>query len=266
MLMNKLHSLIIGIISLSLLGCYSEYRMQERSPAQAVEKTVDSTVPYRETEPKGGAAPSAAVPAPSTPKPPPTPPRIDFTPDGIQKAPAQNTLGAQAESIVRQLFSASMVFSVPTEVNIEEDAKVQLIIDPSKEVADIEKNITVKGAKTGQTIKISKVIIASISAPNFDVTQVTPEEQVISSDSPTEWLWSLKPKTTGEHSVNVTITAIVSVDGKERKHHIKTFDKTVTVVVKPQQVATSWAEDNWEWLFSTLVIPIGAWAWNKKQT
>lgn len=171
----------------------------------------------------------------------------------------------QEDTVTNQLYSAAMAFSAPDRANVKEDITIQLLVDPSKEVKELENSLTEPGVRRGAEIKISKVIIATLSAPDFAIEKITPEEQAIAQSAPTEWLWTLIPKSVGSNEVKLTITAIVKVDGKEYKYHIKTYEKTIVIVVKPQQVIYDWLAKYWQWLFTTLLLPLGLYLYKRRK-
>jgi hypothetical protein len=167
-----------------------------------------------------------------------------------------------SENVSSQLYKANMVYSVPQVANIKDVIKVQLLIDPRKGLQELINSITVNGNSTGKNIKVSKIVVAKIVAPNFTVTPITAEEQILSNET-TEWLWSLEPKSSGKHEVNVSITAVIEVGDKSAKHHIKTFDSTVNVVITATQLLSDWLTKYWQWLATTLLLPGIVWTWKK---
>jgi hypothetical protein len=204
-------------------------------------------------------APASAAPI-QVPQSSPSQPNPNLYRDGYTES---NKSTQRADTVINQLYSAAMAFSAPDKANVKEDITIQLLVDPSKEVKELENSLTEPGVRRGAEIKISKVIIATLSAPDFTIEKVTPEEQAVAQTAPTEWLWTITPKSTGKNEVKLTITAVVKVDGKEYKYHIKTYEKTIVIVVKPQQVIYDWLAKYWQWLFSTLLLPLGLWLYKR---
>lgn len=169
------------------------------------------------------------------------------------------------DEVAKQLFTASMAFTAPDNANIKETVKAQLLINPTADLDALEKQLSVKGNKSSQRIKVSKIIIANISAPNFEVDNVTPEEQAITQDDTTEWLWNLTPKSTGLHTVDLSVTAVVKVDNDSTTHHIRTFTKSVKIEITPKQVMSNWFDKYWQWSFTTLILPLVLWYYKKKK-
>lgn len=162
----------------------------------------------------------------------------------------------KTEIISKRLFRASLAFVMKDNANIDEDIKAQLLIDPREKLKELEKKLTVEGAKFSHTVRVAKIVKANIIAPNFDIIKITEEEQVLSDTEPTQWLWKLSPKTSGKHEVNLTVTAILMVDGRETKHHLKTFEKVVTVEITNSQRIIKWLIENWKWVISSLIVPL----------
>jgi len=158
-----------------------------------------------------------------------------------------------------QLTTASMAFNVIDKANIEDVIKVQLLINPVKAVEDLKKELTVAGKTTTAQVKISKIVIASLAAPSFKITKITPEQQILIENGTTEWLWKLEPTEVGNHEIEVTITAVIKIDGDSTTHHIRTYDHTIKVEITPKQLVDGWFKAHWEWLFSTLLFPLGIW-------
>lgn len=166
------------------------------------------------------------------------------------------------QTVTSQLYKASAVFTVPNKANINEDIKAQLIIDPNKTIDELKKSVTGQ-IQSAETIKVSKIVIAKIEAPDFIVTNLTTNEQALSDTDKTEWLWSLRPKTPGLHEINLTITAEITIDSKFSKYHIRTFDKQVMIEITPLQIVESWWSKYWQWVMSTLILPLAAFIYKK---
>lgn len=162
----------------------------------------------------------------------------------------------EPNDVITNLFNASLAFAIRDRANINEDIKAQLLIDAKKEITQLEKELTVEGNSITKQIQVSKIIIAKLVAPDFEVTAITPEEQLLSLNSTTEWLWILNPKSHGIFEVNLSVIAILNVNGRESKHHLKTFDKTIVIEISQKQILQQWLNKNWQWITSTLIIPL----------
>ena len=171
----------------------------------------------------------------------------------------------QTHDIVRQLFKASMAFAVPEQANIDDNIRAELLIDPLKTGEELEAQLSDKGRKFHDTVMVSHIIRATLVAPDFKVTSVTPEEQALSYSDSTQWKWILEPTAPGSYTVDLTITALVSVGDKSSLHTLKTYNKTLNVEITPKQEASQWLEKYWQWLFSTLLLPLAIWVYKSKK-
>lgn len=180
-----------------------------------------------------------------------------------EKANQASNNTSKEDKITSQLYAASMAFSAPETANVREHITIQLLLDPSKDLKELESKLSEPGKKTSTKVSISQIVVASLSAPDFIIEQVTPEEQAVAQSVPTEWLWTLIPKSTGKNEIKLSITAIVKIDNKEYKYHIKTYETTIVVEVKPQQVILDWLSKYWQWIFSTLLLPLGLYLYKR---
>lgn len=192
----------------------------------------------------------------------PTPPAASVSkPSTITKNTDERIiLGSDkvATSLHNQTFNATMAFSVPEYANINDEISAQLLIDTRLNASELMSKMKL-AKKSSDTIKVSKIVVASLIGSDFEVTELTPVKQAITNDSSTEWLWKLKPKTTGTHEVNLSVTAIIKTDNESVEHHIKTFERAITIEIKPKQLLISWVEKYWQWIFTTLLLPILLW-------
>lgn len=234
---------------------------------------------------------SYSAPPPPPPPPPPSPP-ADYAMDGvvdyedveIDRAPIrtarnivrrsheiedpQRTIGV--DDILSQLRSATLALTAPKTSNISDDVKIKLLVSLEKAQEELiaELEATEGSQVVSGDVQISKTMSATISAPDFDISTVTPTRQAITSIGSTEWLWTLRPKAPGGHHVSITLVAHVMVDNERVEKHIKTFEETLTIEITNKQRFINFIEAYWQWLLSTLLIPIalGAWKlWKSKE-
>lgn len=178
--------------------------------------------------------------------------KIELAPQIVK--PVQSA--SAKETVSSKLFKANLAFAIQGSANINDDIKAQLLIDPNQLLEDLNKNLQVEGRKILKTIEISEVVKASLVAPEFVVTKITEEEQVISDHKATEWTWSLKPRSPGLHEVNLTVTAIIKINGRESRYHLKAFEQKVLVEITKQQILESWFKEHWKWVFGSLLFPL----------
>jgi len=180
----------------------------------------------------------------------------------VINTPIIESRAISTDEIVSQLKQANLALTVPKSSNIRNDVPVKLLVSVEQSQQDLidELNASSNSYVISDNVKISKTMSASITAPDFDINIITPVRQAI-TEGTTEWIWSLRPKTSGTHHITVTLVAHVMVDGERVEKHIKTFDKTLQIEITTHQKLTDFFLKYWQWLFTTLLIPIGIGIW-----
>lgn len=174
-----------------------------------------------------------------------------------------NTPEEKVDDIINQLRKAAIAYNVPTEVNIEDDFHIELLISLNDTVIELIEKIREKGGKVGDDISISRFVSVSLVAPDFDVKEISPEDQVLSTSEPTKWKWRLTPKKEGEYSIDLAVKSKIQYGDKLTERHINSYDRTITVKVTPAQKAKRMFDEHGKWLLSTILAPIFLW-WLKK--
>ena len=164
-----------------------------------------------------------------------------------------------------QLRSANFGFTINDKANIEEVIKAEFIISLTKSEEEIKRDLRELGITLSDNIEISKVVMVNIHAPEFEVTNVSPSRQPIRQNSDTRWKWTLKPKSEGIHQIELSVYALVTVEGNEEKTFIESYSEELSVEITHIQKAERWFDNNWEWTFSTLILPLGIWLYNRRK-
>ena len=101
----------------------------------------------------------------------------------------------------------------------------------------------------------------------FKILAVTPETQNLRLNESTQWLWDVTPLEWGPQQLALTISAIYSLNDREGKRALRTFQHIIVVRVTYWQRAQVFLQNNWQWAWATLLVPIvgGIWAWVRKR-
>ena len=175
-------------------------------------------------------------------------------------------LEKKTDSVLSQLIEqVNVVFKIPDQTQLGDKIKAQLLVDLEKSIEELDQANPIKGAKIVGTFKTSRVITAKLITPDFIVTAVEPEEQVLVPGQTATWNWHLTPKDSGVYDVTLTIDAKVEINSREKTSHIKTFERTVQVTVTPMQIILAFISENWQWLWSTLLVPMFLWFWHSRK-
>ena len=145
-------------------------------------------------------------------------------------------------------------------------AHIQLLLSPAQSIPQLKKKITAIGEKEGTTIRVAALMEARLTGLHFDIEANTAERQPVSNDAPTEWTWDVEPTKTGNQELHLTLTAILTVGGRDQPRTIRTFDKVLTVHVTWYDRVSGFVSDNWKWLWTAILVPAGVWAARRYQS
>lgn len=211
-------------------------------------------------------------PSPPSPKPPPpvTPHRgvagVPVTPASPVEAtpparPSPAAILAAGSEQIDGLIRGSAAVSAPSTATAGDTFSVFLRVSPEKLVAvmqslqdEFPENLTVKG-KEG--IKLTPRMTASVSGFGFEVSPESGQVQAISAKEATTWAWQVKAVEPGLHTLTFTLSGTLSVEGQDVPRNFYDYRQKVQVAVSP----IGFVERNWQWLTTTLVLPIITFLW-----
>ncbi len=104
----------------------------------------------------------------------------------------------------------------------------------------------------------------TLTGPDFTITKLSSEEQVVVGDDPTTWKWSVKPKRSG--SLTLHLAAIIEMKAGAKDY--KTVDSAITVKVDPLDASEEFMKENWQYLLGSLggLGAIAGWLKRKKKS
>ncbi|HEY2899680.1 MAG TPA: hypothetical protein VGL59_03815 [Polyangia bacterium] len=184
---------------------------------------------------------TAAAPPPPPPPSPPAPALPDF------------------DSIKKSFPTAQASYVIPADMVAGESAHVHLDLSFGKSMADLRAELEkhLPGATvTTTTLRTSPVAQARLTGQHFQITAVTPEEQPIGSDT-TTWEWEVTPDSGGKRPLHLSVDAVVTMGAETQRWTINTFEQTVLVKVAATTRVKDFVAGNWQWLWTTLAVPLG---------
>jgi hypothetical protein len=206
-------------------------------------------------------------PAPPPPPPPPPvttvaggqPPPLSPPPNPVSPQPAPRRTN-EVEQAVEGLQRASIVYNAPTTLHLGETAEIQLLLSPRQTVAQLKEKLTGIGARQGRTVRFSNQMTAYLTGPHFTIELINGSaEKAVNPATTTAWRWDVEPTRTGQQSLHLSLYAQILVDGRETPYEVKTFDTELRVNVTWFDRLGDFASGNWQWLWTAILFPIGAW-------
>ncbi len=160
-----------------------------------------------------------------------------------------------------RLHRANVAFNAPKTVRLNETKVIELVLSDDESVRALKRRLEAQDRHVGAQIRASAVMEATLTGTAFKIEDITPTQQATTARV-TRWKWEIEPTKTGRRLLHLTVTALVAVNGTDRRQAVRTFERILEVesvpVSTPAKVA-GWFGDNWQWIFTTLLIPVGAW-------
>ena len=175
-------------------------------------------------------APQASLPPANT-----TPPPEEATPPPKQW---------EIDKFYSTAQNANIAFNTPDSLAYGETRVIELLLDATKSVAELEAAITEEGTKQGAQIHIAERMEAHLTGDGFDITKITGEAQPVSRTETTKWKWEVRPKRFGQQSLHLAIDAVVIVEGERSTRSIRTFDRDIMVNVRWPTTFIAYPQDH----------------------
>lgn len=169
----------------------------------------------------------------------------------------------QIKLILAKMKEANIVFNTPPSMNLKEKAEIQLVLSLMKQIKELEQLIVAPGEKESAIIKVYNSTEARLTSTDFEINAITPEELAVEPSGVSEWRWEIKPKRTGLLSLHLTLSAVFNIEGNKTRKVIRVFDKTIEVEVTGWQTVSTFVKQNWQWLWTIIVVPVAGWLLNR---
>ena len=168
--------------------------------------------------------------------------------------------------VYRDLMSASIAFNAPQAMQFDETAQVDVLLSLTEPIDTLQQALVNKGARYGFQIQTGpqlEVTLVPARKSAFEVIALGPAVQAIHPTERTRWSWTVTPLEAGKQEVFLTFTALFQLKGARGKRTFKTFEHTITVEVTPWKRVKVFGKNNWQWLWTVLLVPIGGYVLRK---
>ncbi|GAB1594731.1 hypothetical protein [Lysobacter claricitrinus] len=183
-------------------------------------------------------------------------------------APGVATTSASSTEVVDRLLAhlqpGHVAFNAPQAINIEQTVLVQLVVSPDASEATLRERIEGPGKVASESVQVANTMQARLTGEGFRIVAQTPERQLVSSGV-TEWAWEITPEAPGRHTLNLSLDALVPLDGETVPRTLRTFRKPIEVEVTARQKLSSFVDENGKWIWTTLLVPAFGWFAKKRK-
>lgn len=176
---------------------------------------------------------------------------------------------------VEKIGEGIIAYSVPNEMIVGKYYSVKLRIskDTNKSkliLGDREipiNDVSVSSKITIESIRIESVMSAQLISEevSFKIEPKSTEFQNIEDNGYTEWQWRITPLKGGSNFLKLLVKVRVKNDKEEFYKDIIVFDKNVNVKSNALFSFKTWINTYWQWLLSTIIIPLIIWIYKNKK-
>lgn len=168
-----------------------------------------------------------------------------------------------------------IAYSVPEKMQVGKNyiVKVRITKDTVKQtliIGDHEIPIndpSVKSIITIESVRIAPIMSSALISPNnsFEIKALSTEFQDIEDQGYTEWSWNVNPVKSGENVLKLIVKVRIVKDGEETFKDIVVFEKNIHTKANISYSVFQFVKEQWEWLASSIVIPIFLWWFNNRK-
>lgn len=164
-----------------------------------------------------------------------------------------------------------IAYSVPEDMKVSKSYSVKVRISKrhkgqNKAVLilgdeDAINNPNYESVATIDDIKVSGEMSAELrgDVEAFNIVALSTLVQNIDKETYTEWEWVVTPKKSGQNPLKLVVKV------KDINKDIVVFNRTINVKKNVPVAFEGFLEKYWQWLMTTIIIPIFIYFWNRKK-
>ena len=106
---------------------------------------------------------------------------------------------------------------------------------------------------------------AQLTGTGFTIQAQRPDLQAVTSEQITRWKWEVTPTEQGRQTLHLTLAARIDVAGRDTPLVVRTFHREIQVEITVPQRVSGFVQNNWQWLWATLIVPVAGYVWSRKK-
>jgi hypothetical protein len=173
-------------------------------------------------------------------------------------APEAASLDEELSEVDRKLAKlpiGNIAFNTPEKIPLGESATIELLLSVREAQEQLKQQVHALGPVETSHVRITDKMEARLTGLGFRVEAATPEQQAVSRTEKTAWKWQIEPTKPAKLELNLTLSALIEVDGVPTPRAIQTFARTIVVEVPMSQRVTNLLSDHIELITSALLVP-----------
>ena len=214
--------------------------------------------------------PAEPSPMPTPVNPPPPPPEQSLP---TVSAPTVPSTGSEPppssvklmDQILRELNWGNIAFNAPATMRYAQSQPVELLLSPALSVEDLEAKLRQGTGAQSAHVRVSNRMEAQLTGTGFAIQALRPELQAVTSEQITRWKWDVTPTEHGRQTLHLTLSAHIDIAGRDTPLVVRTFHRDIQVEITVPQRVSGFIQNNWQWLWATLVVPVAGYLWQRRR-
>ena len=170
---------------------------------------------------------------------------------------------AEVDRKLASLPLANIAFNTPKQIPLGDYSEIELLVSLKEAEEQLAKAVAAPGPVETSRVRVSPYLEARLSGVGFRVESSTPPRQMLSRTQRTRWQWQIEPTKADTLKLDLTLNAMITIDGEKHERAIETFRREILVDVPIGQRVVQVVSNNQEMLATVLVIPVGGWLWRR---
>jgi len=190
------------------------------------------------------------------PVPPPAPPP--------RLKPPRQSDSEKLQAAIDALPIGQVLFNHPNEMEVKNPETVRVRIAQSL-LEDLSHDLKAGGTTERNQIPVSASMLVQVyGVPYFDVKALSEQEQLITQKGFSEWSFTVTPLKRGTWPLHLVVSAVIHTPwGSDKFKTYPVKDEVIHVKVTLLGAVGDFLADNWQWLWTTILIPVALWGWGK---
>jgi hypothetical protein len=164
---------------------------------------------------------------------------------------------SRIDNVLQNAVTGHIAYNAPAAMGLDQTVDIQLLLSPSASADALKKQIVETGQVTEAELQVTPLMKAELvsddpQAFTIQAFQDAPE-QVVVTDAPTQWRWSVTSKKSGNQVVELTLYRQIQYDGQTYWRMVETYKNTIHITVSAKQL---FFQFDWEWLVGIVLTAI----------
>jgi len=174
--------------------------------------------------------------------------------------------GADSDTLPKPIQTGSVLWNIPDEMQVGERERIEIRVGDTK-VADAQLLAGLRGRGLPQidTLEVSRLMRVTLMSDDkdFSVQALSNLDQYIREAQVARWDFDITPLRSGQHTLRILVSIRVRVEGKDELIDLPSYECEVDVRVSPFHTVRLFCRKHWQWIASTIAIPLIVWVVTK---